>query len=89
MEFNITEQDIHNYITSLGYRPACPPICIDKMRRDFGRGVIEFDFFINIHNLCWYADEAWKSYNSNDKLLIGNSFTVNLRDFRLGEILSN
>lgn len=80
----LTEQSFSNYIESLGYRPACPPICVPKINKLSQQGQVNFEFYNNPHNLCWFVSGAWKSCNPE---LIDQLFTLNLRDFKLLEIL--
>lgn len=83
MGFNITDRDIHDYITSLGFKPACPTLCIEMMRSEYNSGKRIFDFYVNPHNLCWYADDSWQRVNPNENL-----FKVSLRDFKLNDVLN-
>ncbi len=87
MIFNITDKDLDNYIIARGYKPACTNICIEKMYRDFKQGIVDFEFYVNRYSLCWYVDEEWKRTNNNGVLLLGNSFSLNIRGFKLDELL--
>jgi len=77
----ITEQSIKTFIESLGHKPACPSIDITKILFEYQRGKFEFEFYVNPHNLCWYADKNWKEYNPN---LV--TFPVHIREIKLAEI---
>lgn len=83
----LTEQSFRNYIEKLGYQPASTPMCVEKINRLSESGQLNFDFYVNQHNLCWFADDNWKQYNTVlsarqlDKL-----FTLNIRDFKLAEL---
>ncbi len=77
----ITDKSIKTYIETLGHRPACPTIDAPKIVEEYKRGKYEFDFYVNQHNLCWYADDMWKRYNSNLP-----TFKVHIREIKLSEI---
>ena len=79
----LTEKSFVNYIESLGHRPACPPICVRKINKLSQRGQVNFEFYNNPHNLCWFVDEDWKRQNLD---LSDQLFTLNLRDFKLLEL---
>lgn len=79
----LTEKSFRSYIEKLGYQPASTPMCVEKINRLSKGGQLNFDFYVNQHNLCWFADDKWKQYNTRqlDKL-----FTLNIRDFKLAEL---
>lgn len=77
----ITESTLRKFIEGLGHRPACPSIDIDKILREYKRGKYEFEFYVNVHNLCWYADERWKGYNPDLP-----TFPVHIREIKLAEL---
>ena len=76
----ITIEEFESYIIKLGHRPACAAICVPKINTLREKGVKNFDFFTNQHNLCWLADDQWKHYNTE---LEDRLFTLNIRDFKL------
>ena len=45
-------------------------------------GQLNFDFYVNQHRLCWFADDRWKEYNER---LLDKLFTL-IRDFKLAEL---
>ena len=79
----LTEQSFRNYIEKLGYQPASTPMCVEKINRLSKEGQLNFDFYVNPHNLCWFADDKWKLYNTR---LANEIFTLNIRDFKLAEL---
>lgn len=89
----ITEQTLINFIEKLGHTPASPSICIKKISKLPLNE--ELQFFVNKHNLCWFADKQFlRSYNYiNDEpcelsnTLTGKLFLTNVREIKLSEIL--
>ena len=83
----ITEQTLRNYIEKLGHIPASAPICVDKINKLPPNE--ELQFFVNKHNLCWFADTQFlrnmKSNVNTDKNF--GLFSTNVRDIKLSEIL--
>ena len=79
----LTEQSFRNYIEKLGYKPASTPMCVEKINKLAKTGQLNFDFYVNPHNLCWFADDNWKLYNTR---LTNEIFTLNIRDFKLAEL---
>lgn len=79
----LTEKSFRSYIEKLGYQPASTPMCVEKINKLSKEGQLNFDFYVNPHNLCWFADDNWKQFNVRqlDKL-----FTLNIRDFKLAEL---
>lgn len=68
----------------MGHVPACASICVPEiLKRYKNDNKYEFDFYVNPHNLCWYASDSWKTHNNNLPI----SFTVHIREFTLAEIL--
>jgi hypothetical protein len=89
----ITEQTLRNFITYLGHIPASPSICLDKISKLPLN--TELQFFVNKHNLCWFADEQFlRNYNFGykdgeyDATGFG-LFSTNVRDIKLSELLIN
>jgi hypothetical protein len=88
----ITEQTLRNFITNLGHIPASPSICLDKISKLPQNE--ELQFFVNKHNLCWFADKKFlRNYNyrieesSELHNTTGKLFSTNVRDIKLSEIL--
>ena len=88
----ITEQTLRNFITKLGHIPASAPICVDKINELPPNE--ELQFFVNKHNLCWFADKQFlRNYNyrieepSELHNTTGKLFSTNVRDIKLSEIL--
>ena len=79
----LTEQSFRNYIEKLGHKPASTPMCVEKINKLAKTGQLNFDFYVNPHNLCWFADDNWKLYNTR---LTNEIFTLNIRDFKLAEL---
>ena len=79
----LTEQSFRNYIEKLGHKPASTPMCVEKINKLAKAGQLNFDFYVNGHNLCWFADDNWKLYNTR---LTNEIFTLNIRDFKLAEL---
>jgi len=79
----LTEQSFRNYIEKLGHKPASTPMCVEKINKLAKTGQLNFDFYVNPHNLCWFADDNWKQYNTR---LTNEIFTLNIRDFKLAEL---
>lgn len=79
----ITEKSFRDYIEKLGHEPASTPMCVEKINRLSKEGQLNFDFYVNGHNLCWFADDRWKAYNER---LLDKLFTLNIRDFKLAEL---
>jgi hypothetical protein len=81
---SLTEQTLRNFITNLGHIPASPSICVDKISKLPLN--TELQFFVNKHNLCWFADKQflgnYELHNTTGKL-----FSTNVRDIKLSEIL--
>lgn len=77
----ITENTLRKFIEGLGHRPACASIDIKKILREYGQGKYEFEFYVNIHNLCWYVDKSWKDYNPTLP-----TFFVHIREIKLAEL---
>ena len=84
----LTEKSFRDYIEKLGHKPASTPMCVEKINRLSKGGQLNFDFYVNGHNLCWFADDKWKQYNSRslDPFYGGKLFTLNIRDFKLAEL---
>jgi hypothetical protein len=80
----ITEQTLRNFIEKLGHRPASPSICLDKISKLPLN--TELQFFVNKHNLCWFADEQFLRNYIADPLEC-QLFLTNVRDIKLSEIL--
>lgn len=82
------EKLLDQYITQLGYRPACPTICVPKMLHNYDAESGVFPFFINPHNLAWYAEPEWRSYGDNGEMLErpGSKIVITFRDLVLSEI---
>jgi hypothetical protein len=80
----ISEQTLRNFIEKLGHRPASPSICLDKISKLPLN--TELQFFVNKHNLCWFADEQFLRNYIADPLEC-QLFTTNVRDIKLSEIL--
>lgn len=74
----ITEKSLRTFIESIGHKPACPSIDTPRILYEYNRGKHEFDFYVNPHNLCWYADKEWKRYNPSLK-----TFKVHIREIYL------
>ena len=97
----ISEQTLRNFITKLGHIPASASICIEKINKLPLN--IELQFFVNKHNLCWFADDQFlKNYNyrieepnyylsritgSEIHNTTGKLFSTNVRDIKLSELL--
>ena len=82
----ISEQTLRNFITNLGHIPASPSICIKKI--DKLPLNEELQFFVNKHNLCWFADAQFlRNYNFDNPDKSFELFTTNVRDIKLSEIL--
>lgn len=80
----LTEQNLKNYIEKLGHIPASTSICIKKISKLPLN--TELQFFVNKHNLCWFADEQFlKNYIADP--LECQLFSTNVRDIKLSEIL--
>jgi len=75
----ITEQTLRNFITNLGHIPASPSICVDKINKLPLN--TELKFFVNKHNLCWFAGKNFLEYPPAEL------FTTNIRDIKLSELL--
>lgn len=87
----ITEDKIKKWIILKGHRPACPSIDLRDIELEYNNGKIIFEFFVNKHNLCWYASESWKSFNGELSLkyrLTMEEFDMDIRDDILDNILS-
>ena len=80
----ISEQTLRNYIEKLGHRPASPSICLNKISKLPLN--TELQFFVNKHNLCWFADEQFLRNYIADPLEC-QLFSTNVRDIKLSEIL--
>lgn len=86
----LTEKLFNDYIKKLGYIPACTIVCVPKINKLSSEGQLNFDFFVNKNNLCWFADDEWKEriqfpfFQREDK--VERIFTVNLRDFKLAQL---
>jgi len=80
----ISEQTLRNFIEKLGHRPASPSICLDKISKLPLN--TELQFFVNKHNLCWFADEQFLRNYIADPLEC-QLFSTNVRDIKLSEIL--
>jgi hypothetical protein len=82
----ITEQTLRNFITNLGHIPASASICVNKISKLPLN--TELQFFVNKHNLCWFADEQFlKNYIADP--LECQLFTTNVRDIKLSELIPN
>lgn len=86
----LTEQTLRNFIEKLGHIPASPTICIKKI--DKLPLNEELKFFVNKHNLCWFADEQFlRNYiiSSIDEEVTDHwkLFSTNIREIKLSEIL--
>lgn len=85
----LTEKLFRDYIQKLGHIPASTPMCVKKINKLSTEGQLNFDFYVNPHNLCWFIDDKWKQHNKKliDKYPLGQTFfTLNLRDFKLAEL---
>jgi hypothetical protein len=82
----LTEQSFRSYIKKLGYEPASTPMCVEKINKLSKEGQLNFDFYVNPHNLCWFADDKWKQYNMAFNKRADRLFTLNIRDFKLAEL---
>jgi hypothetical protein len=82
----ITEQTLRNFITNLGHIPASPSICVNKISKLPLN--TELQFFVNKHNLCWFADAQFlRNYNFDNPDKSFGLFSTNVRDIKLSEIL--
>jgi len=82
----ISEQTLRNFIEKLGHRPASPSICLDKISKLPLN--TELQFFVNKHNLCWFADKQFlRNYNFDNPDKSFELFSTNVRDIKLSEIL--
>jgi len=82
----ITEQTLRNFITNLGHIPASPSICLNKISKLPLN--TELQFFVNKHNLCWFADKQFlRNYNFDNTDKNFGLFSTNVRDIKLSEIL--
>lgn len=82
----ITEQTLRNFITKLGHIPASPSICVNKISKLPLN--TELQFFVNKHNLCWFADAQFlRNYNFDNPDKSFGLFSTNIRDIKLSEIL--
>ena len=79
----LTEKSFRDYIEKLGHKPASTPMCVEKINQLSESGQLNFDFYVNQHRLCWFADDRWKEYNER---LLDKLFTLNIRDFKLAEL---
>ena len=77
----ITEQTLRNFITNLGHIPASASICVDKINKLPLNE--ELQFFVNKHNLCWFADDKFITHHEG----MLDLFSTNVRDIKLSEIL--
>ena len=81
----ITEQSFINFIQKLGHIPASPTICIKKINQLPLN--TELQFFVNKHNLCWFADELFiKNYKFDQFSGNYKLFSTNVRDVKLSEL---
>ena len=81
----ISEQTLRDYIENLGHIPASPSICVNKISKLPLN--TELQFFVNKHNLCWFADAQFlRNYNFDSDKSFG-LFSTNIRDIKLSEIL--
>jgi hypothetical protein len=82
----ITEQTLRDFITKLGHIPASPSICVNKISKLPQNE--ELQFFVNKHNLCWFADKQFlRNYNFDNPDKSFGLFSTNVRDIKLSEIL--
>ena len=82
----ISEKTLRNFIEKLGHIPASPSICIKKI--DKLPLNTELKFFVNKHNLCWFADAQFlRNYNFDNPDKSFGLFSTNVRDIKLSEIL--
>jgi hypothetical protein len=81
----ITEQTLRNFITNLGHIPASASICVDKINKSPQKS--ELKFFVNKHNLCWFADKSFLEYQEHIGASPTELFSTNVRDIKLSEIL--
>ena len=81
----ITEQSLINFIEKLGHIPACPSLCIKKINNSPLN--CELKFYVNPHNLCWYADEEFLEVNKYNDIVSKLLFSTNVRDIKLSELL--
>jgi len=82
----ISEQTLINYIEKLGHIPASASICVDKISKLPQNS--ELKFFVNKHNLCWFADAQFlRNYNFDNPDKSFGLFSTNVRDIKLSEIL--
>jgi hypothetical protein len=78
---SLTEQTLRNYIEKLGHIPASAPICNNLPPNE------ELQFFVNKHNLCWFADKNFLEYQEHIGASPAELFSTNVRDIKLSEIL--
>ena len=72
----LTSDLIKQWIINLGHRPACPEIDLSDILVDVRlRDIKWIEFYVNPHNLCWYASTSWK--NSNRDISTNYKFRVN------------
>jgi hypothetical protein len=81
----ITEQTLINYIEKMGHIPASASICVDKINKSPQKS--ELKFFVNKHNLCWFANKSFLEYQEHIGASPTKLFTTNVRDIKLSEIL--
>jgi uncharacterized protein YneR len=82
----ISEKTLRNFIIKLGHIPASPSICVNKISKLPQNE--ELQFFVNKHNLCWFADAQFlRNYNFDNPDKSFGLFSTNVRDIKLSEIL--
>jgi hypothetical protein len=90
---SLNEQTLRNFIEKLGHIPASASICVNKISKLPLN--TELQFFVNKHNLCWFADDQFlRNYNYRTdeprelhNTLTGKLFSTNEREIKLSEIL--
>lgn len=80
----ISEKLLISYITRKGYKPASSSICTNKINKS---GAFELVFYVNPHNLCWFADEEFLEYHKDNKKVFDNTFITNTREIKLLELI--
>lgn len=73
---------IGRFLESKGHRPACPTIDAEKI---IFENVQDLTFYVNQHNLAWYADKAFRTAWV-DSFTADNTIDTNLRELALSEI---
>ena len=73
---------IVRFLESRGHRPACPTIDAEKIIVEDEQNLT---FYVNQHNLAWYADEAFRTAWV-DSFTSDNTIYTNLRELALSEL---